>query len=197
VIGDKLYVAGGWELIGGTNKPIWPSNALVLDLAHPQTGWKTFPQPFQRRALALAALDGRLYCIGGMDPRNEPSLAVDIYDTTSGAWTHGPSLPDGELKGFACSAMAHGGRIYVTAMKGDLWRLSMNGQAWETVGRLAQPRIAHRLVTAGNRQLIVLGGEDGQENKTPDLELLTPSEAPPVLTEVSPQTPPVLALHPQ
>jgi hypothetical protein len=33
--------------------------------------------------------------------------------------------------------------------------------------------MAHRLVTAGERQLIVLGGEDG-EDKRPDLELLSP-----------------------
>ncbi|MEI9960306.1 MAG: hypothetical protein WDM76_03995 [Limisphaerales bacterium] len=35
VVGEKLYVAGGWQLAGGTNKPAWPANALVLDLAHP------------------------------------------------------------------------------------------------------------------------------------------------------------------
>jgi hypothetical protein len=50
VIGNKLYVAGGWDLMRGSNKPVWFSNALVLDLDRPQSGWKTFAQPFQRRA---------------------------------------------------------------------------------------------------------------------------------------------------
>jgi N-acetylneuraminic acid mutarotase len=174
VLGDKLYVAGGWQLTGGTNKPAWPANALVLDLSRPGSAWREFPQPFQRRALALAALGSRVFCIGGMDSDNQPTLAVDVYDTNSGQWSKGPDLPPGRFKGFSCSAIAQDGRIYVTAFKGDLLRLSADGRSWEVVGRLEHPRMAHRLVTAGTAQLIALGGEDGEE-KRPDLELLTPA----------------------
>ena len=177
VLGDKLYVAGGWQLAGGTNKPVWPDNALVLDLANPGAGWKEFPQPFKRRALALAALDSRIYCIGGMDSDNKPTLAVEVYDTDTGQWSKGPELPPGQFKGFACSAIAQDGRIYANAFQGDLLRLSADGESWEIVGQLEHPRMAHRLVTAGTKQLIALGGEDG-EDKRPDLELLTPSANP-------------------
>jgi hypothetical protein len=177
VLGDKLYVAGGWQLIGGTNKPIWPRTALLLDLAKAHAGWREFPQPFQRRALALAALGTRLYCIGGMDSNNQPTLAVEIYDTATGQWSKGPDLPPGKNKGFACSAIAQDGKIYVSAFQGDLLRLSADGSAWEAVGRLERPRMAHRLVTAGTTQLVALGGEDGEE-KRPDLELLTPAATP-------------------
>ncbi|MEJ0091832.1 MAG: hypothetical protein WDM80_19045 [Limisphaerales bacterium] len=177
VIGDKLYVAGGWQLAGGTNKAVWPANALVLDLKHPQSGWKEFPQPFQRRALALAALGSRVICIGGMDSDNKPTLAVEIYDPATGKWTKGPDLPPGEFKGFSCSAIAEGGRVYVTMFQGDLLRLSKDERSWEVVGRLEHPRMAHRLVTAGKTQLIALGGEDGEE-KRQDLEVLTPSARP-------------------
>ena len=177
VLGDKIYVAGGWQLDGGTNKPVWPDHALVLDLAKPNAGWKTFPQPFQRRALALAAHGSRIYCIGGMDSDNKTTLAVEIYDTTSGKWSKGPELPSGQFKGFACSAINQDGRIYVTAFQGDLLRLAKDEKSWEVVGRLEHPRMAHRLVTAGAKQLIALGGEDGEE-KRPDLELLIPSVKP-------------------
>jgi N-acetylneuraminic acid mutarotase len=178
VIGDKLYVAGGWQLDGGTNKPVWPANALVLDLDHPEAGWKTFPQPFQRRGLALATDGSRVFCIGGMDSDNKPTLAVEVYHPATGEWMKGPSLPPGPLKGFSCSAIAQDGRIYVSAFQGDLLRLSKDEQSWEAVAKLDHPRLAHRLVTAGNSQLIALGGEDGDENKTPDLELLTPAAKP-------------------
>jgi len=177
MIGDKLYIAGGWQLDGGTNKPVWPTNALVLDLANPGASWKEFPQPFQRRALALAALGSRLYCIGGMDSNNKPTSAVEIYDTATGQWSKGPELPTGQFKGFSCSAIAQDGRIYANAFQGDLLRLAADGKSWEIVGRLQHPRMAHRLVTAGTKQLIALGGEDGEE-KRPDLELLTPSTKP-------------------
>jgi len=177
VLGDKLYVAGGWQLAGGTNKPAWPANALVLDLAKSGATWQEFPQPFQRRALALAAQGKRIYCIGGMDSDNSPTRAVDVYDTSTGKWSKGPELPPGKYKGFSCSAIAQRDRIYVTAFQGDLLRLAFDGQSWEVVGRLEHPRMAHRLVTAGSKQLIALGGEDGEE-KRPDLELLTPSAKP-------------------
>ncbi len=186
VIGDKIYVAGGWQLAGGTNKPAWPANALVLDLAHPQAGWQEFPQPFQRRALALAALGSRVICIGGMDSDNKPTLDVEIYDPATGKWITGPALPPGQFKGFSCSAIAQGGRVYVTAFQGDLLRLAKDEKSWEVVGRLEHPRMAHRLVTAGTRQLIALGGEDGEEKRT-DLELLTPSARPMIATSTNTQ----------
>ncbi|HTD65950.1 MAG TPA: hypothetical protein VK846_05400 [Candidatus Limnocylindria bacterium] len=184
IMGDKLYIAGGWQLAGGTNKPAWPANALVLDLNDSRAAWKEFPQPFQRRALALAALGSRIYCIGGMDSDNKPTLAVEIYDTVSGHWTKGPELPPGKQKGFSCSAITQGGRIYVNAFQGDLLRLSFDARSWEVVGRLEHPRMAHRLVTAGATQLIALGGEDG-EAKRPDLELLTPAATPQVAKQAA------------
>jgi N-acetylneuraminic acid mutarotase len=197
VIGNKIYVAGGWELTGVKIKPVWPSNALVLDLNHPQAGWKEFPQPFKRRALALAALGSRVYCIGGMDSDNEPTLAVDYYDTATDKWGKGPDLLPGKVKGFGCSAIAQNGRLYVTTLRGDLLRLSSDTRSWEMVGKLEHPRIAHRLVTAGSRQLIALGGEDGEEDKIPGLELLNPAGNPLPLektTSTDPQT--ITAAHP-
>ncbi len=186
VLGDKVYVAGGWQLAGGTNKPAWPANALVFDLKNPRAGWREFPQPFQRRALALAAQGARLYCIGGMDSDNATTLAVEIFDTATGQWSKGPELPPGKHKGFSCSAIAQGGRIYANAFQGDLLRLAADGSAWEIVGRVQHPRLSHRLVTAGATQLIVLGGEG--EEKRADLELLTPTESARAVSVVAPGT---------
>jgi len=177
IIGKKLYVAGGWQMTGGTNKPVWPANALVLDLSRTEKGWQEFPQPFQRRALALAALDKKVFCIGGMDSNNKPTLAVEVYDTETGQWSKGPDLPEGRFKGFSCSAIAQDGRIYANAFQGDLLRLSKDTRSWEIVGRVQNPRMAHRLVAAGKKDLLVLGGEDG-DAKRPELELLMPASTP-------------------
>ncbi len=110
-----------------------------------------------------------------MDSDNQPTLAVEVYDTATGQWAKGPDLPPGKHKGFSCSAINQQGRIYVTAFQGDLWRLAKDLKSWEVVGRLEHPRMAHRLVTAGSRQLIALGGEDGTV-KRPDLEIITPGK---------------------
>jgi hypothetical protein len=177
VVGDKLYVLGGWQLAGGTNKPVWPEHGLVFNLKNPRGGWKEFPQPFQRRALAVAAQGTKLFCIGGMDSDNQTTLAVDVYDTATGEWSKGPELPPGRHRGFSCSAIALNGRIHANAFQGNLLRLSADGTAWEVVGRVQHPRLSHRIVTAGSTQLIALGGEDGEE-KRPELEVLTPSAVP-------------------
>lgn len=174
VLGDKLYVAGGWQLAGGTNAAVWPASALVYDLSRPDAGWREFPQPFRRRALALAAQGGRIYCIGGMDSDNQPTLAVEVFDPATGRWSKGPDLPPGRHKGFSCTAITQNGRVYANAFQGDLLRLTADGSAWEVVGRVQHPRLAHRIVTAGPSQIVALGGEDG-ESKRPELELLTPA----------------------
>jgi N-acetylneuraminic acid mutarotase len=178
ILNNRIYVAGGWDLTGGTNKAIWHTNALVLDIHHPQDGWKEFPQPFKRRAVALAVVGSEVFCIGGMDSDNNPTSAVNIYNTMNGQWTEGPNLPKGKYEGFSCSAIAQHGRIYVTMFKDELLRLSSDEHSWEVVGKLETPRLAHRLVTDGKKQLIMLGGENGQEEKTPDLEVLSPSAKP-------------------
>jgi hypothetical protein len=181
VIEDRLYVGGGWSLSGGTNAPLWPDTLLVLDLGRPGRGWREVPQPFRRRALALAALGQQIYFLGGMDSDGKPTLAVDVYDVRSGKWSQGPELPAGKFKGFACSAATQSGRVFVNLFQGDLLRLSADGRAWEKTGRLGHPRMAHRLVAAGPDQLIALGGEDG-ETKRPDLECLTPTATPEPMT---------------
>jgi N-acetylneuraminic acid mutarotase len=175
VLDEKIYVMGGWELNGSTKNANWPATALVLDLKNLDGGWKQFEQPFRRRALAVAAEGARIYAIGGMNHDNKTTLAVEVYDARTGEWSQGPALPDGKNKGFACSAIEQNGRVFANTFQGDLLRLAADGKSWEVVGRLEHPRIAHRIVTAGEKQIIALGGEDG-EQKRPELELLTPRE---------------------
>jgi N-acetylneuraminic acid mutarotase len=177
IVGNKLYVGGGWQLNGGTNKSTWHESLLVLDLTNAGAQWQSVPQPFKRRALAVAALGDHIYFLGGMDSSNKTSQAVDIFDTKSGAWSKGPELPSGPMKGFGSSAIAQAGRLYWSGMKGDLYQLSASGATWELVGKLSHARFFHRLVPAGSAQLIAAGGEDS-EGKRNDLELLTPSPKP-------------------
>lgn len=107
------------------------------------------------------------------DSDNKKTLAVEVHDIATGMWSKGPELPEGKNKGFGCSAITQDGHVYANAFKGDLLRLSKDGQSWEVVGRLEYPGIAHRIVTAGKSQIIALGGEDG-EHKRPELEFLSP-----------------------
>jgi outer membrane protein assembly factor BamB len=171
VVGDRLYVGGGWRLRGGAGGGDWATNVLVLDLAAAAPQWTALPQPFQRRGLALAALDHRLFFIGGMNSSNETLTSVSILDTKTGAWSEGPDLPKGRLKGFGNSAIVAGGRLHVSGLGGDVFALTADGSAWETLATLARPRFFHRLVAVDDTTLLALGGED-DEGKIQEIEVV-------------------------
>ncbi len=104
VIGDKLYVVGGWTL-AGKGRGDWIDDALVFDFTKPQAGWQTLPKAdTKRRALAAGEWRGKLVAIGGIDEDGAVIEKVSIFNPAVGAWTAGPPLPDGDLAGFGTSA---------------------------------------------------------------------------------------------
>jgi len=146
---------------------------LVADLNQDNPQWQSAPQPFKRRAIAMAAIGSKIYFIGGMDPDDDTSRAVDIYDTTNGQWSKGPDLPHSMLDGFGFAAVSVDGTIYASGYSGDLLRLSADGTKWETVSKLKEARIFHRLIPLDNGCLLAIGGE-GHHGKLKDGEILSP-----------------------
>ena len=172
VIGDTLYVVGGWTLNGSAGDSKWHTTALAMDLKADQPEWKTIATPpFQRRALALAAWQGKLYCIGGMREKGGMSTEVNIYDPASNSWSTGPELIGSGMEGFGSSAFASQGALYVTTISGSVQRLAGDGTEWEYVGQLLRPRFFHRLLP-WQEELVIVGGASMMTGKTPDLEVL-------------------------
>jgi hypothetical protein len=164
VIGDKLYVAGGWRLAGKTpeeerTKGHWEPDALVYDFTNPDAGWQKLPVPeFKRRAIGAGVWNGKLVVLGGMDEKGKVSTRVDIFDPATEKWEQAPSLPGAGMAGFGVSAWNLDGELYVCGMRGVLYRLSDSGSAWEEAGRLETPRFFHQLVPAPQGGLMVVGG---------------------------------------
>ncbi len=161
VIGDQLYVAGGWTLAGKDQK--WMDTLLVMDLSAAKLEWTALPQPFKRRALMAAALDGNLFLIGGINDRQKVERTVSIFDPRSKTWSEGPPLPEGPVLGFAPAAGMHRGSLYVSVADGTLLRLDKSGRAWEKAGA-STPRLAHRLASAGDTILVIGGAANGKNS---------------------------------
>jgi hypothetical protein len=158
VIGDKLYVVGGWTL-NGKSPGTWQPDALVYDFANPKAGWQKVAQPdFKRRALAAGVWKGKLFALGGMDQKGKASLRVDFFDPASGKWSQGPRLPGVGMAGFGASAWNLGGDLYVCGLRGVLYRLSGDGLAWEEAGKLESPRFFHQLVPGPRGSLLAVAG---------------------------------------
>lgn len=164
VAGDKLVVVGGWKMNGAGKQPNWHTTALVLDLNEKGMKWQPVSQPFKRRALSAAACDGKVYVCGGMSSDDEIALAVNIYDPKKDAWTIGPDLPGPERNGFSPATAEAGGRVYVSVADGRVFRLTTAGDHWEDVGKLARPRIVHRILPGRDGLLIAVGGAAKGEN---------------------------------
>lgn len=161
VMDDTLYVVGGWTMLGSVEGQVWPDDMLTLDLGDPLAQWRRIPQPFARRALIVAELDGRLWVMGGMDDADEISREVDVYDPASGRWARGPELPGGHpIAGFASAACVLDDRLYISVAGGELLRLTEDQRSWESIGRHT-PRIVHRLIPWRGRILAAGGAADG------------------------------------
>lgn len=166
LVGNTLYVIGGWALGGDTQKAMeaeWHNTYLTLDLSNPDAGWQEHPQPFERRALAVQVVGSKLYAIGGMNSDNDIINDVSILDTTTGEWSSGPSLPQNKLGGFGFAAIVHENRLFASGAAGML--LELRGNEWVNVAKLQYPRFFHRLLPGGPGKLYAIGGESGRGKK--------------------------------
>ena len=173
VLDGKIYVIGGWKLAGGDDEATWHKTAYVLDLGQAQPTWRELPRPpFVRRALAVAAFDGKIYAIGGMQQRGGPTTRVDIYDPASRKWSQGPSLHGEPMNGFGASAFAAGGHLYVTTMDGSVQQLGPGATAWKTIGKLERPRFFHRMLPRDDHRLLMIGGASMRSGKYDRIDIL-------------------------
>lgn len=177
VAGDTLYVIGGWRLEGESDA-VWHDTYLTLDLSKPHAKWESHPQPFKRRALAVVAVDHKVYAIGGMNDEDKTVGDVSVLDITTGKWSAGPQLPKNKIGGFGFAAVANDGRLFASGVSGQL--LELRGDQWVAVAKLAHPRYFHRLLVGGSGRLVAIGGEGREGGKTPPevISLPAPDSAP-------------------
>lgn len=166
VIGDRLYVVGGWRLEGDETTQ-WHDTALVIELDSQQSQWEELPTPdFQRRAVTLANFQDRLWVIGGMDRNSGPTLAVSVFDPQTQTWSSAPDLiGESGMNGFGVAAWNLNGQLVVTAHDGSIQVLSNDQQQWESKGYTQDSRFFHRMLPFDNRHLVTLGGACMQSGK--------------------------------
>jgi hypothetical protein len=179
VIGDTLYVLGGWTL-AGSSKGTWVDTAWSFDLTKPDGAWQALPSPnFRRRALAVAEWNGKLIALGGMGEDHDISRAVDALDLKTGEWSKVADLPGEGMDGFGVSAWNLDGELYASGTQDSLFRLSDDGAEWEAIVELAQPRFFHRLLPGKPGILLAVGGAS-EEGHLADIEELSPKRRPPL-----------------
>src|SRR5665213_2350298 len=129
-LGDDLYVAGGFTPSGATNR------AFVL-VAGSDSWHEITPLQRPRGALALLALSGRLYAIGGRD-RAAQIAVPEVYDPATAGWHDLPSMPGprNHVAGFVdgADACVAGGRTPDTSSAIDCF--DPTNASWRSRGAL-------------------------------------------------------------
>jgi N-acetylneuraminic acid mutarotase len=130
--------------------------------------WATVAaMPTARQEVAAAALDGRLYVIGGFGPSAEPVATVEAYDPATDAWQARASLPaplhhpaaavvDGRL--FVVGGYT-GGRLRWTPVATVL-EYDRAADAWHYRAPMPTPRGALAVAALGGRLHAVGGSTD-------------------------------------
>ena len=159
VLGNKVYVFGGWKLDGDNDHATWHQSGWSLDLRDPSATWQPTAQPpLKRRAVSVAAHNDKLFVIGGMQAEGGPTTRVDVYDPQSDQWSQGPSIPGAGMSGFGSAAFACGGHLIVSTMDGFVHRLNSSGDSWETIAKIDPARFFHRMLPLNETTLLLVGG---------------------------------------
>lgn len=169
VVGNVLYVAGGWNL-SGRGGVDWHATAWACDLGAEEPAWSALPNPpSTRRAAALAQYGDEVILVGGMAEYGT-TAEVWIYSLQEKAWRDGPVLPG---PAFGAAAVGVADSTIVTASDGRVFRLDAGAADWAFVNTMTLPRFFHRLVPAPGHQgtLLALGGA-GHGGHTPSVEFL-------------------------
>ncbi|MDX1928749.1 MAG: hypothetical protein SFV81_19625 [Pirellulaceae bacterium] len=174
LIGDTLYVVGGWKM-AGKEKTVWHETAWAMDLSAAEPKWVALPNPpFKRRAIATVEHQGKLFVIGGMNDKGGPVKAVSIYDPASKSWSEAPELIGKEnMAGFGASGWSVDGRLIVTTYEGDIQQWDDAAKKWNLLGKATDARFFHRLLPIDAKHLIAIGGANMESGKFLDLELIS------------------------
>ncbi len=144
------------------------SNTLSGAIRVTQFPWTTkAPPTIAREYAGVAALNGRLYVVGGqrtdqgMIPGPATNL-VQIYDPQTNAWSDAPPMPTARM---GLAVVAEGGKLYAIGGSTDGFNTSIGAveefdpatQAWTP--RAAMPTARHFAAAAlVNGRIIVAGG---------------------------------------
>jgi hypothetical protein len=177
VIGNMLYVVGGWTL-NGSSKGTWLDTAWSLDLSKGDAKWEPVISPgFHRRALALGEWNGQLVAMGGIDENRKVSRRADALDIKAGQWRQIAELPGEGIDGFGLSACTLNGKLYVSGTQECLYRLANDGKSWEKAAKLTEPRFFHRMTPGRSGKLLLVGGAT-ESGHVADIEEIEPERRP-------------------
>lgn len=163
-LNGRLYVVGGQRTDQGT---IPGPVTNVVQVYDPQTdAWSNAPpMPTARMGLAMVAVSGKLYAIGGsIDGFGNSSGVVEEFDPSTQVWTPRAAMPT--ARHFAAAALVGGrivvagGRTLATDLLATVESFDPATNTWATAAPMPTARRELAGVELGGR-LLAVGGYAG------------------------------------
>jgi N-acetylneuraminic acid mutarotase len=158
VVDGRLFVVGGYT--GGRVR--WTPLGTVFEYEPAHNTWRGRAQmPSPRGGLALAALGGRLYALGGAADR--VTNAHEVYDVAADRWTTANGMPTARdhlaAVGFEGRVWAMGGReAFLRTQYANVEIYDPATDSWRTGAPLPSARGGLAAAALGDR-IFVFGGE--------------------------------------
>jgi hypothetical protein len=154
-----VYVIGGFAGRNSLTKPV-----KTLYRYDPRRNrWTRLPDmPTARAALAVGAVGGRIYAVGGA-ARGRQVATLEIYDIARRQWSRGPSLAVAREH---LGGAVHGGRFYAVAGRNNASGNLANVDAydprtrrWSHLADIPKARGGNGAAALGNG-IVAIGGEE-------------------------------------
>ncbi|HEY3190530.1 MAG TPA: kelch repeat-containing protein, partial [Solirubrobacteraceae bacterium] len=158
VVDGRLFVVGGYT--GGRVR--WSAVGTVFEYEPARNAWRGRAQmPTPRGALAVAALAGRVYALGGSAER--VSNAHEVYDVASDRWAPANAMPTARdhlaAVGFEGRVWTLGGReSFLGTQYANVEIYDPTTDSWRTGTPLPGARGGLAAAALGDR-ILVFGGE--------------------------------------
>ncbi len=119
------------------------------------------PMPVPRANVGVAALNGKVYVVGGTDDSYNIYSTVDVYDPATNAWSSAPGLPR-PLSGVAVAAS--GGKLYAfggsddTGFYASTYEYDPAANTWATKASMPGGARAYAAAATLSGKIYVAGG---------------------------------------
>ncbi|MFH1711698.1 MAG: kelch repeat-containing protein [Patescibacteria group bacterium] len=136
------------------------------------------PMRTARQDLVVAALDGEIYALGGLDGANKVTDVVEIYSPLRNQWRIGPSLPESRYQAAAATVAENlyliGGLSETGKATTDVFVFNKTTQSWSRGASLPRELAGHQ-AAVWEGKIYVVGGY-GEESLSTDIFVFDPQQ---------------------
>ena len=172
-VNGKIYAIGGSDFIGGFSTAGFLNTVEVYDPL--SNAWGTAaPMPTVRYLAAAAALNGKIYVIGGLATDVSNVNTVEVYDPATKSWSTAASMPTARR---ALAAVTLNNKIYALGGFGGQYLSTVEvydaaSDTWSAAADMPTARVGLAAAVV-NGKIYAAGGGNG--NSLDSLEVYDPS----------------------